>query len=86
MKLTDREWKSFTVEDLFTKIVPTKGETTGQLIIGDDVPYIAAAKNNNGFAGVYSCKEYSNWVSKGNCIVLDTGCAAGVTDYYVNWP
>lgn len=23
--------------------------------------------------------------SKGECIVLDTGCADGVTDYYVNW-
>lgn len=23
--------------------------------------------------------------SKGECIVLDTGCAPGVTDYYVNW-
>lgn len=23
--------------------------------------------------------------SKGECIVLDSGCAAGVTDYYVEW-
>lgn len=23
--------------------------------------------------------------SKGTCIVLDTGCDAGITDYYVNW-
>ena len=23
--------------------------------------------------------------SKGECIVLDSGCAAGVTDYYVQW-
>ena len=23
--------------------------------------------------------------SKGECIVLDTGCAEGTTDYYVNW-
>lgn len=23
--------------------------------------------------------------SKGECIVLDTGCNAGVTDYYTNW-
>lgn len=23
--------------------------------------------------------------SKGTCIVLDTGCNEGVTDYYVNW-
>lgn len=84
MKLTDRVWKSFTVEDLFTRIVPTKGETTGQLIIGNDVPYIAAAKNNNGFAGVYSCKEYPNWVSKGNCIVfVQLGDGAAGLAYYV---
>lgn len=23
--------------------------------------------------------------SKGTCIVLDSGCAAGTTDYYVGW-
>lgn len=23
--------------------------------------------------------------SKGECVVLDSGCADGVTDYYVNW-
>lgn len=23
--------------------------------------------------------------SKGTCVVLDSGCAAGTTDYYVNW-
>lgn len=23
--------------------------------------------------------------SKGTCVVLDSGCSEGVTDYYVNW-
>ena len=83
MRLDDIEWKSFTVEELFTRIVPTKGKTTGQLIPGGDVPYIAAAKNNNGCAGVYSSKEYPEWVSEGNCIVfvqLGDG-AAGIAHY-----
>ena len=82
-RLDDIEWKSFTVEELFTRIVPTKGKTTGQLIPGGDVPYIAATKNNNGYAGVYSRKEYPEWVSEGNCIVfvqLGDG-AAGIAHY-----
>ena len=83
MKLTDREWRAFTVEELFSRIVATRGKTTGQLVPGDDVPYIAAAKNNNGCAGVYSSKEHPEWVSKGNCIVfvqLGDG-AAGIAHY-----
>ena len=83
MKLTDREWKAFTVEELFSRIVATRGKTTGQLVPGDDVPYIAAAKNNNGCAGVYSSKEHPEWVSEGNCIVfvqLGDG-AAGIAHY-----
>lgn len=83
MKLDDREWKAFTVEELFTRIVSTKGKTTGQLIPGGDIPYIAAAKNNNGCAGVYSSKGYPEWISEGNCIVfvqLGDG-AAGIAHY-----
>lgn len=83
MKLTDREWKAFTVGELFSRIVATRGKTTGQLVAGDDVPYIAAAKNNNGCVGVVSGKEHPEWVSKGNCIVfvqLGDG-AAGIAHY-----
>ena len=50
MKINKKNWAAFTVEELFDEIKATKGKTTGQLVKGDDVPYIAAAKTNNGFA------------------------------------
>lgn len=84
MRLDEREWKAFAVDELFTRIVPTKGKTTGQLVAGDDVPYIAAAKNNNGCAGVYSSKPYPEWISEGNCIVfVQLGDGAAGLAYYV---
>ena len=81
--LAEKEWQAFSVSELFDSIVPTKGKTTAQLIEGDDVPYIAAAKNNNGFAGIYSAKEYPDWVSKGNTIVfVQLGDGAAGLAYY----
>ena len=41
--------------------------------------YYVVAASDMPFGTVFDC-------SKGSCIVLDTGCAAGVTDYYVSWP
>lgn len=81
--LKEKEWQSFTVEELFDDIQSTKGKTTGQLIDGNDVPYIAAAKSNNGFVKMCSSKEFPEWVSKGNAIVfvqLGDG-AAGLAHY-----
>lgn len=83
MKVNEKTWDGFTVEELFSEIKATKGETTGQLILGDDVPYIAAAKTNNGFSHMCSTKEHSDWVSNGNTIVfvqLGDG-AAGLAHY-----
>ena len=65
MKISEKDWAAFTVEELFDEIKATKGKTTGQLVKGDDVPYIAAAKTNNGFAAMCSAKEYPGWVSNG---------------------
>lgn len=45
-KIDEKNWAAFNVESLFDEIKATKGKTTGQLIKGDDVPYIAAAKTN----------------------------------------
>ena len=76
-------WSSFTVEELFERIIPTKGKTTGELISGNDVPYIAAAKTNNGYVSMCSKKEHPEWISKGNAIVfvqLGDG-AAGIAHY-----
>lgn len=44
VKIDEKEWIAFTVENIFSEIKATKGKTTGQLVKGDDVPYIAAAK------------------------------------------
>lgn len=82
-KLSEKEWKPFTVEKLFDRIISTKGKTTSQLQSGDDVPYIAAAKNNNGFAGMYSSKEHPEWISQGNAIVfVQLGDGAAGLAYY----
>ena len=51
------KWFGFKVEELFDEIKPTKGKTTGQLVEGDDVPYIAAAKTNNGYVSMCSSSE-----------------------------
>lgn len=83
MKLSDKEWMAYTVKDLFPNIHATKGKTTGQLIEGNDVPYIAAAKMNNGYASMCSAKEHPEWVSDGNAIVfvqIGDG-AAGIAHY-----
>lgn len=44
----------------------------------DSNGYYVVAASDIAQGTVFEC-------SKGACIVLDTGCAAGVTDYYVNW-
>lgn len=77
------KWSSYKVEELFSEIKPTRGKTTGQLIEGDDVPYIAAAKTNNGYVTMCSSKEHPEWISEGNAIVfvqLGDG-AAGLAHY-----
>lgn len=80
--LDEKNWRPFTVDYLFPNKQSTKGETTGQLVLGDDVPYIAAAKNNNGYA--YMCKATNEkWISSGNAMVfveLGDG-AAGIAHY-----
>ena len=83
MKIAEKTWLDFKVEELFDKIEATKGKTTGQLVVGDDVPYIAAAKTNNGYSFMCSAKEHPEWISKGNAIVfvqLGDG-AAGLAHY-----
>lgn len=66
-KIDEKNWAAFNVESLFDEIKATKGKTTGQLIKGDDVPYIAAAKTNNGCVVVhessYSTTEKQVWLS-----------------------
>lgn len=82
-KIDEKDWAAFTVESLFDEIKATKGKTTGLLVEGNDVPYIAAAKTNNGCASMCSAKEHPEWISDGNAIVfvqLGDG-AAGLAHY-----
>lgn len=83
MKLSDREWKAFKVKDIFDSIVPTKGRTTNELVKGEDIPYIAASKTNNGYAGMYTLGSCRNMISKGNAIVfIQLGDGAAGMAYY----
>lgn len=85
--LDEKMWMPSVVDEVFTSINSTKGKTTAQLIEGDDVPYIAAAKTNNGCAGVYSSKPYPEWVSDGNAIVfVQLGDGAAGLAHYVPMP
>lgn len=75
-------WKEFRVGDLF-RIEPAKGKNQQELIEGDDVPYIAASKENNGFNRMVSVEGHEDWVSKGNCLqfVHIGDAAAGHVNY-----
>ena len=80
-----RTWKEFRIGDLF-RIEPTKGKNQQELIEGDDVPYIAASKENNGFNRMVSVEGHEDWVSKGNCLqfVHIGDAAAGHVNYIPN--
>ena len=82
--LSEKKWTPFTVRDLFSTVVPTKGDTTGQLVLGNDVPYIAASKFNNGYAYMCDGKAYPEWVSDGNCILfVQLGDGAAGWSHYI---
>lgn len=60
-------WGEFRVGDLF-EIEPCKGKNSTLLNDGDDIAYIAASKENNGFNKMVSLSGFEDWVSKGNCL------------------
>lgn len=67
--LDTSNWKYFRVSDLF-KIEPTKGKNSTHLIEGNDISYIAAKHDENGFSMRCKLEGFEHWVSKGNCIVF----------------
>lgn len=76
------EWKEFRVGDLFD-LKPTKGRDSTELLDGDDISYIGAKKEMNGFMMRCQLNGFEEWVSDGNCIVfvcLGAG-SAGYTTY-----
>lgn len=78
-------WGEFRVGDVFD-IVPCKGVNSTLLEDGDDVPYIAASRVNNGFNRMVSAVNVESWISKGNCLqLIHIGdAAAGWVNYIQN--
>ncbi|WP_249962719.1 N-6 DNA methylase [Histophilus somni] len=66
----DNSWKMFNIYDVFDKIENTKGETTYDLLDGNDIPYIAAKKKDNGFDYFVSREGNEDFISEGNGIVF----------------
>lgn len=81
-KINVKKWHNYRLCDLF-KIKPAKGKNSQQLNDGNDVPYIAASKECNGFNRMVAINGFEDWVSEGNCIqLIHIGdAAAGYANY-----
>ncbi len=86
INLNFNKYKNFALDEIFTNIEDTRGATTNELTKGDEVPYIAAKKSNNGLNAMCAKEENSQYISKGNCIVfIHIGAgSAGYTTYQEN--
>lgn len=76
--------KPFTVEQVFRLENPKGKLTTKQLIDGNDIPYVAAKKTENGIAKWCSLENIPNeQIMQGNCIVFvqQGDGSAGYTTY-----
>jgi len=81
----DKSRRTSFIGNLF-RIESAKGKNQQELIEGNDVPYIAASKENNGFNRMVSIEDHEDWVSKGNCLqFIHIGdAAAGHVNYIPN--
>lgn len=86
INLNFNKHKNFSLDEIFTNIECTKGGTTNELTKGNEVPYIAAKKANNGLSGMCAKEDNNQYISKGNCIVfIHIGAgSAGYTTYQEN--
>ena len=67
----NRKWEYFDITKVFDKgIESTKGNTTYDLVSGDEIPYISAKKKNNGFEYFVSKEGIEPLISEGNGIVF----------------
>jgi hypothetical protein len=62
-------WKYFKINDLF-RLCPGKSHNAGDLIDGDDISYIGAKKDDNGYMKTVSKEDNLDLVSKGNAIIF----------------
>lgn len=79
--------KTFKVKDIFTIVNPKGHLNTKQLIPGDDIPYVAAKKTNNGVAKMCSRENIpAADIMDGNAIVFiqQGDGSAGYTTYQPN--
>lgn len=85
MQLNIHNWKEFKIKDIF-RLEPTKGVDSTELLDGNDINYIGAKHEDNGFMMRCQLEGFEAWVSKGNCIVfiqLGAG-SAGYVNYIPN--
>lgn len=75
MKLTDREWKEFFIEDIFN-VSGTFTTKPQNLILGGKTPRITCASTNNGLDNTYKNKP----TEKGKVITIDSA-TDGFTSY-----
>ena len=66
LRLEDREWKEFKVDNLFS-VEKCKCSNATSLQKGY-FPYVGATNNNNGTVSYVEKKN--SWITKGNCIVF----------------
>ena len=74
ISLSDREWKEFSLQQLF-KVTGSKTTAKNDLesIGGNKYPYITTQATNNSVAGFY---DYAT--EKGNCIIAESAVAGFV--------
>lgn len=80
--INTNNWKEFFLKDIF-RFEATKGKDSTLLVDGNDISYIGAKKNDNGFVKECKLNGFEDWVSQGNCIVfINLGAgSAGYTTY-----
>lgn len=84
--LDEKEWKAFNINSLFSTIEATKGKTTSGLVVGEGLPYIAAAKSIIG-CQVCSVEVNKEWASNGNGMVfVQLGDGAAGLAHYIPMP
>lgn len=81
----DIRWKEFKIEDLFDRFEKCKCSNASKLLEnGNEIAYIGAKKNNNGFMA--KVNKVENLITKGNCIcfICDGQGSVGYAIYQPN--
>lgn len=84
ISLNNQKWKSFRLSDLFSIERGRCGSAEKLLEKGDEISYIGAKKEDNGF--MYKVLRSEKYVTKGNCIVFigDGQGSVGYSTYQEN--